>query len=182
MNISPASERNPRRAVVLVGHGGVPRDYPRDRLLRLRALEAQRRTSGGRLSAEEVALDTDLRRWPRTSATDPYQARLERVAMHLRLRLAPTRLALAHNEFCAPTLPEAIRALAADGVTDIVAVPSMLTPGGAHTELEIPESIDAVRAEFPHLDICYAWPFAAEHLAGFFVEHLLQFDFPKDRG
>lgn len=179
MDVLQPREPEPRRAVVLVGHGGVPRDYPRDRLLRLRALEARRRTSGARPSAEEVALDDELRRWPRTSATDPYQAGLERIAMHLRPRLAPARLALAYNEFCAPTLAEAVRALAADGVTEIVAVPSMLTPGGVHTELEIPESIDELRGEFPHLDIRYAWPFAAEHLAAFFVDHVRRFDLPQ---
>ena len=36
-----------RRAVVLVGHGGVPRDYPRERLMQLRGLEARRRAPGG---------------------------------------------------------------------------------------------------------------------------------------
>jgi sirohydrochlorin cobaltochelatase len=179
MDTLAASEQNALRGFVLVGHGGVPRDYPRDRLLRLRALEAQRRASGAPPSTEETALDDELRRWPRTSATDPYQAGLERIAMYLRPHLAPAHLVVAYNEFCAPTLADAVRALAADRVTDIVAVPSMLTPGGTHTELEIPESIGALRVEFPHLDIRYAWPFAGERLAAFFVEHLRQFDLPK---
>jgi sirohydrochlorin cobaltochelatase len=178
METRPLQERKPHRAVVLVGHGGVPRDYPRDRLLRLRGLEARRRTSGAPPSAEEAALDLELRLWPRTSATDPYQAGLQRVAAQLRPRLAPMRLELAYNEFCAPTLAEAVRGLAADGVTDIVAVPSMVTPGGVHTELDIPETLEALRAEFPGLDIRYAWPFPAEHLATFLAEHLRQFDRP----
>ena len=178
MRTSPSQKPQPDRAVVLVGHGGVPRDYPRDRLLRLRGLEAQRRTSGASPSPEEAALALELRLWPRTSATDPYQAGLQRVATQLRPRLAPTRLELAYNEFCAPTLAEAVRALAADGVTDIVAVPSMLTPGGVHTELEIPETLEGLRAEFPHLDIRYAWPFPAEHLATFLAAHLRRFDRP----
>ena len=54
----------------------------------------------------------------------------------------------------------------------------MLTPGGVHTELEIPESIAALRGELPHLAIRYAWPFAAERLASLFVEHLREFDVP----
>ena len=179
MDTIAASEQSPHRGFILVGHGGVPRDYPRERLVRLRALEAQRRASGAPPSADETALDNELRRWPRTPATDPYQAGLERIAMHLRPHLAPARLAIAYNEFCAPTLADAVRALIADGVTNIIAVPSMLTPGGTHTELEIPESIDELRVEFPRLDIRYAWPFATEHLAAFFVEHLRQFDRPR---
>lgn len=163
---------------MLVGHGGVPRDYPRDRLHRLRGLEARRRATEAPVSEEEAALEDELRHWPRTPATDPYQAGLQSLAAQLRPYLAPVRLELAYNEFCAPALAEAVRALAAEGATAIVAVPSMLTPGGVHTEREIPESIDALRVEFPHLDIRYAWPFAPERLASLFVEHLRQFDLP----
>jgi sirohydrochlorin cobaltochelatase len=162
----------------LVGHGGVPRDYPRDRLHRLRGLEARRRSTAATLSEEEAALDSELRHWPRTPETDAYQAGLQSLAAHLRPRLAPARLELAYNEFCTPSLAEVVRALAAGGTTAILAVPSMLTPGGVHTELEIPERIEGLRGEFPNLDIRYAWPFAPERLASLFVEHLRQFDLP----
>ena len=165
-----------RRAVVLVGHGGVPRDYPRERLMQLRALETRRRAGGSPPSQEEMALERELRHWPRTPANDPYQAGLKSLAAHLRPRLEPARLVLAYNEFCAPTVAEAIRTLAAERITDIVAVPSMFTPGGVHAEIEIPQTINEIRAELPHLRLHYAWPFTGEHLASFFVEHLRQFD------
>lgn len=69
--------------ILLVGHGAVPKDYPRDAVTRLRALEAQRRVSGDPPSDEERGLETRLRRWPRTPETDPYQAGLETLASHL---------------------------------------------------------------------------------------------------
>ena len=176
----PAAKMPPdepaRRAVVLVGHGGVPREYPRERLMQLRSLETRRRTSGLPPSQEEVALERELRHWPRTPTNDPYQAGLKSLAAHLRPRLEPALLVLAYNEFCAPTLAEAIRTLAAEGMTAIVAVPSMFTPGGVHAEVEIPETINELRVELPHLSLHYAWPFGGEHLAAFFVEHLRQFD------
>ena len=165
-----------RHAVVLVGHGGVPRDYPRERLTQLRGLEARRRLTKAPPSPEEVALEAELRQWPRTRATDPYQAGLKSLAAHLRPLLEPARLVLAYNEFCAPTVAEAVRALATEGVTDIVAVPSMFTPGGVHAEIDIPETLDALRTQFPQLSVRYAWPFAGEHLASFFVEHLRRFE------
>jgi len=175
-----ASEMNhpepAQRAVVLIGHGGVPRDYPRQRLGQLHALEKRRRSSGAPPSQEEAALEHELRHWPRTPANDPYQAGLKSLAAHLRPRLEPARLVLAYNEFCAPTVAEAIHALAAAGVTDIMAVPSMFTPGGVHAEIEIPATISALRAELPHLRLHYAWPFAGEHLAAFLAEHLSRFD------
>ena len=164
------------RAVVLVGHGGVPRDYPRERLREMRRLEERRRSTGAPPSPEESALEAELRHWPRTPNNDPYQAGLNRLAAQLQPRLEPARLVLAYNEFCAPTVGEAVRALAAEGVTDIVAMPSMLTPGGVHAEIEIPEIINTLRAELPHLSLRYAWPFAEEHLASFFVEHLRQLE------
>ena len=162
--------------MVLVGHGGVPRDYPRERLTQLRGLEARRRVTKEPPSPEEAALETELRQWPRTPATDPYQAGLKSLAAHLRPLLEPARLVLAYNEFCAPTVAEAVRALATEGVTDIVAVPSMFTPGGVHAEIDIPETLDVLRTQFPQLSVRYAWPFAGEHLALFFVEHLRRFE------
>jgi sirohydrochlorin cobaltochelatase len=160
---------------VLVGHGGVPRDYPRERLTTLRKLEARRRAARSPLSSEEAALERELRAWPRTPETDPYQAGLEELARHLRPHLHPARLVLAYNEFCAPTVAEAVRALAADGTTEIVLVPSMFTPGGIHAEVEIPETIALLRAELPQIDVRYAWPFAGNHLAAFLADHLRRF-------
>ncbi len=130
------SDEPARRAVVLVEHGGVPGDYPRDRLMQLRGLESRRQASGSRPSGEEVALENELRHWPRTPPTE----------------------------------------LVADGVTDIVAMPSMFTPGGVHAEIEIPRTIGELRAEIPHITLHYAWPFAGEQLTAFFVEHLRQFN------
>ena len=70
----------PKRGVVLVGHGGIPKDYPRELVTKLRALEAKRRATGGPPTPEEIELDTKIRRWPRTPKTDPYQAGLEALA------------------------------------------------------------------------------------------------------
>lgn len=146
-------------AVVLVGHGGVPRDFPRPRLARLKALESERRAQRKEPSPEESALEAEIRGWPRTRETDPYQAGLEQLATHLRALVAPARLVLAYNEFCAPSLDEAVAGLLMDGLGRVVVVPSMLTPGGVHSEIEIPETIAALRRRFPNASIDYAWPF-----------------------
>jgi sirohydrochlorin cobaltochelatase len=146
-------------AIVLVGHGGVPRDFPRSDLRRLKAFEAERRASGIPPSEEEVALERRIRTWPRTPENDPYRAGLERVADALRPLVAPAALVLAYNEFCAPALEEAVDGLVAGGARRIVVVPSMLTPGGVHSEIEIPETLERLRARHPSADLRYAWPF-----------------------
>jgi sirohydrochlorin cobaltochelatase len=152
-------------AVVLVGHGGVPRDFPREDLQRLKALEAARRARGMSPSDEESTLEHRIRTWPRTPATDPYQAGLERLAAALRPLVAPAGLVLAYNEFCAPALDVAVDALVASGARRIVVVPSMLTPGGIHSETEIPGTITRLQARHPDARIRYAWPFDMDAVA-----------------
>ena len=152
-------------AVVLVGHGGVPRDFPRKDLQRLKALEGERRARGGSPSDEETALEHRIRTWPRTPTTDPYRTGLETLATALRPLVAPATLVLAYNEFCAPALDDAVDALVASGARHIVVVPSMLTPGGVHSETEIPETIAHLRTRHPDAQLRYAWPFAMDAVA-----------------
>jgi sirohydrochlorin cobaltochelatase len=160
------------RAVVLVGHGGVPTDLPRELVRRLKALEGMRQASGAPPSDEEREIDARIRAWPRTPASDPYQAGLQALAAALRPRLAGARLAIAYNEFCAPSLPTAVDALVADGVTTITVVPSMLTPGGSHSEIEIPAALAELRTRHPQVALHYAWPVDVELLADMLASHL----------
>jgi sirohydrochlorin cobaltochelatase len=41
----------------------------------------------------------------------------------------------------------------------------MLTPGGVHSEIEIPETLAALRARLPEVELHYAWPFHADAVA-----------------
>jgi sirohydrochlorin cobaltochelatase len=159
-------------AVVLVGHGGVPRDLPRELSTRLKALEAERRARGGEPTSEEIALAGRIRAWPRSPETDPYQAGPEALAACLRPLLAPATLVFAYNAFCAPALGDAVEGLVALGARRIVVVPSMLTPGGVHSEVEIPETIAALRRRLPDLDVRYAWPFPLDAVARLLAEQV----------
>ena len=107
------------RGVVLVGHGGIPKDCPQELVTRLKRLEAQRRAAKMPPSPEEIELDTKIRRWPRTAETEPYQAGLETVAARLRAQLEGALFAVAYNEFCAPTLEESVEELIKNGATHI---------------------------------------------------------------
>jgi sirohydrochlorin cobaltochelatase len=160
------------RAVILVGHGGVPKDFPRADVRRLKALEGQREARGGEPCDEERALDARIRHWPRTPANDPYQAGIEALAGALRARLGATPLVVAYNEFCAPSLDDAVASLAAGGTTHITVVPTMLTPGGSHSEIDIPHALAALGSRHPTLDLHYAWPVDMGLLADMLVAHL----------
>lgn len=163
------------RGVVLVGHGGIAKDCPAELVSKLKRLEAQRRAAGTIPSAEEQELDATIRRWPRTAATDPYRAGLEAVGTALRPLLNGALFALAYNEFCAPSVAEAIEDLIRQGATHITVVTTMFTPGGAHSEIEIPEILHGLRARHPEIAIQYAWPFDAATIAQILNEQVRRF-------
>lgn len=124
------------------------------------------------MSDEERALDERLRAHPRTPENDPYFQGLTRLGEALRPLLAGVELRLAFNEFCAPSLDEAIDHAVVDGAERVWVVSSMWTQGGVHAEEEIPETIEAARRRHPQLSIVYAWPFDAGEVARFLAAHL----------
>lgn len=165
-----------KRAVVLVGHGGIPENYPREKVMKLKRLEGQRRESGSPPSDEELKLDSHLRNWPRTPENDPYKVGIESLGEQLRPLLNGALFALAYNEFCAPRLEEAVEDLIKKGAQNITVVSSMATPGGSHSEIEIPESIEQLRLKHPHTKIRYAWPYSLNLIAQTLAQHIRSFD------
>ena len=164
-----------RQGVILVGHGGLPKDCPREVIQQFKQLERERKASGQPATAQERDLEKQIREWPRTPENDPYKAGLEQLAERLEPLLDGAPLVLAYNEFCAPTLEDAVADLAGRGISRITVVPSMLTPGGSHSEIEIPEILDDLRIRHPALDIRYAWPTNLDLLAGMLANHLKNF-------
>ena len=164
-----------RRGVILVGHGGIPKGCPQDIVTKLKRLEAQRRAAKQPPSAEEIELDTKIRQWPRTPETDPYQTGLEAVAAQLKANLGDVLFAVAYNEFCAPTLEESVAQLVQKGATHVTVTTTMFTPGGSHSEVEIPEILDHLRPQYPGVDLRYAWPFDLNLVANTLAEQIGRF-------
>jgi sirohydrochlorin cobaltochelatase len=164
-----------QKAVILVGHGGLPKDCPREMIQQFKQLERERKVSGQPATAQEQDLEKCIREWPRTPESDPYKAGLEQLAERLEPLLDGAPLVLAYNEFCAPTIEDAVAGLANRGARYITVVPTMLTPGGSHSEIEIPEILDGLRARHPDLKIHYAWPTDLDLLAGMLANHLKKF-------
>jgi sirohydrochlorin ferrochelatase len=162
------------KGVVLVGHGAVAKDCPREWVMKLKALEVRRHQTGAEAVPEELELDRRIRTWPRTPENDPYKTGLESLANHLRRGLNGTLLTVAYNEFCAPSLTEAVHAMIEEGVGVITVIPTMMTPGGVHSEVEIPVLLDQLRLRNPEARIRYIWPFDLSRVARLLVEHIEQ--------
>ncbi len=163
------------RGVILVGHGGIPKDCPPELVTRLKRLEGQRRAAKMLPTVEEHELDQKIRRWPRTAETDPYRSGLEAVGAVLRPHLNGDLFALAYNEFCAPTLEESVEELVSQGATSITVLTTMFTPGGSHSEIEIPEILDHLKPKYPGVELRYAWPFDLPLIAKMLAEQLRRF-------
>ncbi len=153
------------KGILLVGHGGLPDDCPEELVGKFKRLEMARRKAGGAPTEEEINLDRQIRHWPRTAESDPYQAGLERVGEHLSRLLGATPVKLAYNEFCAPSIEEAAAEMIAGGAGDIIVLTTMFTPGGSHSELEVPEIIEELRRRHPGASIRYAWPYDLDRVA-----------------
>ena len=166
------SNSNNKKAVILVGHGGLPSDCPGELVQKFMALHKRRVAQGLPASKEEIKLDGTIRYWPRTSETDPYKTGLEKLAGNLESLLDGATLRTAYNEFCAPSIDVAVKELAEEGYEDILLTTTMLTPGVSHSEKEIPEEVEKLRIEYPNVQINYAWPFDLVKVAGLLAKHL----------
>jgi sirohydrochlorin cobaltochelatase len=162
-----------KEAVILVGHGATATDTPRELVTELKQLEGRRRAQGiSKMGDREAELDRQVRRWPRTEKNDPYKIGIERLAERLRPRLSGRELVVAYNEFCAPSLEETIESFVLKGTQRILIAPTMFTPGGVHSEVEIPEIIQQAGERYPGVAIDYAWPFDLDAVAAFLAEHV----------
>lgn len=164
-----------RCAVVLVGHGAPATDCPPQLVGELMSLEwrgdcAPAEAHG--LESRLAELDTAIRAWPRTPRNDPYKTGLERLAETLRPLLPTELLAVAYNEFCRPSILEAIEQVIGQGARRVLVAPTMMTPGGIHSERDIPAALQEVRRAHPDVVIEYLWPFDLRQVAELLAAHV----------
>lgn len=166
-------------AVVLIGHGAPATDCPPQLVGELMSLEWRQGHHGAPghghahpAEARAQELDRQIRNWPRHAGNDPYKAGLERLAAALRPLLPAGKLFIGYNEFCQPSIPEVIAQAVREGATQVLVVPSMLTPGGVHSERDIPRALEEARRVHPGVTIQYAWPFDLHEVASLLAAHL----------
>ena len=164
-----------KRVVVLAMHGSPPRDFPHDELHEFFGLHARiHALPPGQQSGplqRYAALDSKMRNWPRTAENDPFFAASQELTRALAAACG-CPVELGFNEFCAPTLAEALDCAAARHPDEVVVVTPMMTRGGEHSEIDIPAAIEQARQHHPGQRFRYAWPFDAARVARFLAEQL----------
>ena len=58
------------------------------------------------------------------------------------------------------------------GATRVVVLPTMMTPGGVHSEHDIPAALDEVRRMHPGVTVDYLWPFDLAAVAALLAAHV----------
>ena len=165
----------PKQAVILIGHGGLPNDIPKEVVEDFMKIHKQRIRRGTPITSEEKDLETTIRKWERTPESDPYKVGLEKLADHLAPRLDGYILKTAYNEFCFPSIEQAADHLAEENITKVILITTMITPGGSHSEREIPEEVEALRLKYPKMDFQYAWPYDLDLFSNLLSDHIINF-------
>ena len=123
------------------------------------------------LERRRLELDAKMRAWPRTAQNDPFYAGSQELAVQLS-EATSREVILGFNEFCAPSLNEALSHAIARGVEKVIVLTPMMTRGGEHAEVDIPDAVKTAQAQHPEIPIIYAWPFRVSEVASFLAKQI----------
>ena len=164
--------------IVLAMHGSPPRDFPHNETAEMFGLHARLHGAQGperdALARRHDAIEERMREWPRTPDNDPFWAASQELAEHLERR-SGLRVVVGFNEFCYPSIEEAVAILVSGDVTEVLVMTPMMTRGGEHSEVDIPAAIERAREAHPGVEVRYAWPFEPDDVAAFLVQHAERF-------
>jgi len=176
--MAEGKREKPKAVIVLAMHGSPPLDFPRGELNEFMGLHAGLEpASGPAAGAQRLRynqLEAKMRAWPRTGQNDPFYSGSQELARHLRQE-SGLEVIVGFNEFCGPTLDEALEQAVARKAGKVIVVTPMMTRGGEHSAVDIPEAIRRTQKKFPGTKIVYAWPFATEDIARFLSSEVTRF-------
>ncbi len=162
--------------IVLAMHGMPPKDFPEKEKMEFLRLHSQH-SKPGALTTEQIQrhdeLDAKMRAWPRTAQNDSFHAASYRIAEEMKAA-GNAEVLVAFNEFCAPDVATTLDKAASLNQGEVVVVTPMLTRGGSHAELEIPEDVEKARQRNPGTPFRYAWPFDSSFVARFLNEQVVK--------
>ncbi|MCA9395543.1 MAG: CbiX/SirB N-terminal domain-containing protein [Candidatus Omnitrophica bacterium] len=162
------------RVIVLVMHGMTPSDFPQDEKKEFMRLHTQVHTNSDSdpdFVRRHDELENKMRHWPRSEQNDPFCMAAMQLAESMEQQ-SGQKVFLGFNEFCAPSFESAIASAVDSGPEEVCVVTPMVTRGGVHSEVEIPEIIEKAKADYPNIKFSYAWPYDPDHTAEFLLNQI----------
>jgi sirohydrochlorin cobaltochelatase len=164
--------------IVLAMHGMPAKDFPEDEVIELVKLHRIMDKAGNHAPSDMrhryTQLDHKIRNWKRTPENDPFWA--SSIALAEEMQAATGfDVIVGFNEFCGPSLENAIDAAASAGATKVIVVTPMMTPGGEHSEEDIPEAISSAKSRYEGVEFIYAWPFPTTDVVSFLASQIRKF-------
>jgi len=171
--------------VVLAMHGAPPNDLPRHELAEFLGLhmrlehapQAERAVLEGHYAELEMKVCT----WPRTQKNDPFYYASQELGEALS-EATGYDVIVGFNEFCTPSLDEALEQAVDRGAAQIIVVTPMMTQGGEHSEVDIPSAIQRAQERHPAASFRYAWPFLVSEVAQFLAANIARAVNEKGQG
>lgn len=161
--------------IILAMHGSPPNDYSSSDLMEFfrlhMALEHGAEGFPQAMHHKHDELDSKIRQWPRTAENDPFWEASHKLAEELS-KVTGNDVVVGFNEFCSPSIEESLEKAVMSGADDVVVITPMMTPGGEHSENDIPQSIARAKERHPHVSFRYAWPFELATVASFLAEQI----------
>ena len=165
-----------KAVIILVMHGVPPNDFLREELAEFFRLHSQvgKGAKPSPIQDRYELLDNKMRNWPRNEHNDPFYAASQELAANLS-EVSGLEVIVGYNEFCAPSLDEALQSAVNENADKIIVATPMMTRGGEHAEKDIPAKIEEFSTRYPQIEITYAWPFDTLQVARFLSEHISRF-------
>ena len=160
--------------IVLAMHGVPPKDFPRYELAEFFGLYLHLEHKGELppdRRQKHDKLQKKLQEWPRTPNNDPYFHSSQKLAKELSI-ITSCEVIVGFNEFCKPSIIEALETAIAKNPPKILVITPMMTPGGEHSEVDIPAAIEHIRKRHPAIKIKYIWPFDLSKVAKFLADQI----------
>jgi sirohydrochlorin cobaltochelatase len=155
--------------LILVAHGQFPKDVPNEISNKYFSLMSKRRNEEEEKEFKE--LEKSILEWPRNEENDPYWYNVKRLAEELKKKSKFKEVRISFLEFCAPLFSEVLEKACKEDYDRIFVVSTMFTPGGIHSEKDIPEVIEEMKKKY-NKNIIYVWPFKIEDIAEFILKYI----------
>ncbi len=154
-----------KKIIILIGHGDIPYDFPKDKLkeyFKLRLLK--------RKGKKFKEIEESLRRWERNENNDKHYFDLKKLSEEIEKEIK-IKTDFAFNEFCYPNIFEKFEEIK-DEFDEIYFVSTFIL-NGKHT-YEIKNKIEELKNNYKDKKIFYI-PLKKEFLREFFIKNIKEF-------